>query len=135
MHGILPDLKTNRVLMVSHLQPTTTPPSTMATRGEQTHTMDQLWEDVSARFHQRTGKSLDLKPARTLNDCIQEIEGTRQPTDDPAQKETHSRTDTAKEYGRNILQCLKLLGGVAAEGAAMVFNPSLQFPIGDWGTR
>lgn len=117
-----------------HILPTTTLISPMATRGEQTHTMDQLWEDVSARFHQRTGRSLDVKPARTLKDCIQEIEVTRKPTDDPEQNGTHSKTETAKEYGRNILQCLKLLGGVVAEGAGMVCCLSLLLPKSDWDT-
>lgn len=107
----------------------------MTAHGEQGHTMDHLWEDVSARFHQRTGKSLDLEPARTLDDCLQDIEMTQKQPDGPAQNGTHSRSEMAKEYGRNILQCLKLLGGVAAEGAAMVLYLQQLLPRGDCSTR
>ncbi|KAI1097658.1 hypothetical protein F4804DRAFT_156074 [Jackrogersella minutella] len=80
--------------------------------------MEEMWRDATVRFNKRTGMNVNVKPPKTINDCVRELEQSR------FQKEPHERTgkETFEEYGLNILRCLKLLGGVAAQGAEMVFG-------------
>lgn len=81
-------------------------------------TMEELWKDVRVRFLELTTMNLDLKPARTLDECIREIEKPKARSKSTV--EETSKRERAKEYGIGILKCLKLLGGVAAQGAEMV---------------
>ncbi|EFX01558.1 nacht and tpr domain containing protein [Grosmannia clavigera kw1407] len=90
---------------------------------QQDLSMAEMWQEAAVRFKERTGTTLSLKPAKTLDDCIAEIEKRQLPAPSLS-TETVSTRDKAKQYGINILRCLKLLGGVAAEGAEMVFAPS-----------
>lgn len=87
-------------------------------------TMKSMWQDASARFADRTGLSLDLKPPKTLDDCVGVIEKRQQPVMANSSFNTSSRTEKAKEFGIDIIRCLKLLGGVAAQGADMVGEPA-----------
>ena len=78
--------------------------------------LPELWKEAEARFQRRTGKALRLSPAKTLEDVRKEIES--QQAEDPWKKEEAKKT--AKDFSMTALQCLKLLGGVAAQGAAIV---------------
>ncbi|KAI0384764.1 hypothetical protein F5Y04DRAFT_247759 [Hypomontagnella monticulosa] len=80
--------------------------------------MEDLWRDAIARFNERTKKNVNMKPPKTLHDCIREIEGAR----DSVESDGNTRGERFKEYGINILRCLKLLGGVAAQAADVVFG-------------
>lgn len=80
-------------------------------------TMDLMWQEAGQRFWDRTEKHLDFELPRTLDDCIADMDKLHQPT----AQSTHSlRVDSAKEWGINILRCIQLLGGVAAQGADIV---------------
>ncbi|KAI2467316.1 hypothetical protein F4781DRAFT_402847 [Annulohypoxylon bovei var. microspora] len=80
--------------------------------------MEEMWQDATVRFNERTGMNVNVKPPKTLNDCVKELEASR------ITGEVNGKTDREKleDYGINILRCLKLLGGVAAQGAEMVFG-------------
>lgn len=81
--------------------------------------MDQLWRDVQLRFQANTGKQLNFKPPKTLNDCIEAIEN-RHLLVTPNASTKKPGVDKAKEYGMDILHCVKLLGGVASQALGMV---------------
>ncbi|KAI1214432.1 uncharacterized protein F4807DRAFT_128353 [Annulohypoxylon truncatum] len=80
--------------------------------------MEEMWRDATVRFSERTGININIKPPKTLNDCIKELEASRTPAESNGNKDTKKLED----YGINVLRCLKLLGGVAAQGAEMVFG-------------
>ena len=77
--------------------------------------MEDMWRCATARFSECTGMSVNLKPPKTLNDCIEEINKSWF-------NELHgpTRKEKAEDYGINILRFLKLLGSVAAQGPEMV---------------
>jgi hypothetical protein len=76
-----------------------------------------MWEEARGRFLARTQNSLDLKPPKTIDDVREMVEHRYDPTSPVDSDENHKR---AKEIGLTILSCLKLLGGVAAQGAEIV---------------
>jgi hypothetical protein len=78
--------------------------------------LPELWKEAEDRFSRRTGKALKLNPAKTLEDLKKELES--QPKEDVGkQVEAKQR---AKEFGLKALKCLKLLGGIASQGASLV---------------
>lgn len=83
-------------------------------------TLPELWKEAETRFQRITGKPLKLTPPKTLEDMRKEIES--QQTEDVAKED--GKTRVAKDFSMTALQCLKLLGGVAAQGAALVFGPA-----------
>ncbi|KAF4460465.1 nacht and tpr domain containing [Fusarium albosuccineum] len=87
-------------------------------RATSTASMEDMWRDAAARFKERTGKDVNFRPPRTMDDCIREMERNQ------ALAEANEQTNTEKgiQYGIAILKCVKLLGGVAAVGAEMVFG-------------
>ncbi|OTA57974.1 hypothetical protein K449DRAFT_398189 [Hypoxylon sp. EC38] len=87
-----------------------------STRSESS--MEEMWRDATVRFNERTGMNVNIKPPKTLDDCIRELEKS----EFPEESEDKSGKEKLEDYGINILRCLKLLGGVAAQGADMVFG-------------
>ncbi|KAI7768372.1 hypothetical protein LZL87_012456 [Fusarium oxysporum] len=83
--------------------------------------MEQLWDEVAERFLARTGKGLNRKPSMTIDDVRKQIESRTDPTTDIDAANTLKHK---KDIGLNILECLKLLGGIAAQGASVVFQPA-----------
>ncbi|KAI1452293.1 hypothetical protein F4805DRAFT_470971 [Annulohypoxylon moriforme] len=84
--------------------------------------MEEMWQDAMVRFNERTGININVKPPKTLNDCIKELEAARSPDESDGKKDGKKDAEKLENYGINILRCLKLLGGVAAQGAEMVFG-------------
>ncbi|EHK18004.1 uncharacterized protein TRIVIDRAFT_122489, partial [Trichoderma virens Gv29-8] len=80
-----------------------------------------MWDEAGKRFLARTQKSLDLKPPKNIDDIREMIERRYDPSSPADSDGSHER---AKRIGLNILSCLKLLGGVAAQGAELVFQPA-----------
>ncbi|KAL7932962.1 hypothetical protein V8C35DRAFT_305925 [Trichoderma chlorosporum] len=80
-----------------------------------------MWDEAGRRFQARTQKSLDLKPPKNMDDIREMIERRYDPSSPDDSDGSHER---AKRIGLNILSCLKLLGGVAAQGAELVFQPA-----------
>jgi hypothetical protein len=79
--------------------------------------LPDLWKEAEARFQSRTGKPLRRSPAKTLEDVRKEIESQQMEGTKVEKEDAKTR---AKEASMNALQCLKLLGGIAAQGASMV---------------
>ncbi|KAI1873242.1 uncharacterized protein JN550_003495 [Neoarthrinium moseri] len=95
----------------------------MAHNKQQPTPMDELWRKAEARFQQLTGSSLHMKPAATLNACIEKIDKMGG-TDDASGQDDDQGLQKAKELGIDTLYYIKLLGGVAAQAASNVFAPS-----------
>ncbi|KAL5586192.1 hypothetical protein FOBRF1_016062 [Fusarium oxysporum] len=93
----------------------------MASSGTEDLTMEQLWDEAAERFLARTGKGLNRKPPMTIDDVRKQIESRTDPT---TGIDTANALKHKKDIGLNILDCLKLLGGIAAQGASVVFQPA-----------
>jgi hypothetical protein len=76
--------------------------------------LEDMWLQAENRFAKITSKSLKTAPKKSLNAVFAELE-TRYSDKEPEVVE--SRT---KEWMRNVLSCINLLGGIAAEGVSMV---------------
>jgi hypothetical protein len=81
------------------------------------HSIQSMWEEARGRFLARTQNSLDFKPPKSIDDIREMIERRYDPSSPADSDGSHER---AKQIGLNILSCLKLLGGVAAQGAELV---------------
>jgi hypothetical protein len=76
--------------------------------------LDQMWKDAQDRFKVLTEQNLKQTPPRTLEDVRKQIESD---STGPKEKESKRR---AKDLSLNALNCIKLLGGVAAQAGSMV---------------
>ena len=92
----------------------------------------QMWIEAQNRFEKTTKKSLVQKNNRSLDDVLKELD-KRFNTDD-AQEDDAQRH--IKVLTSNLLTFIELLGGIAAQGASIVFGPAnlcfnaMQFLIG-----
>lgn len=84
--------------------------------------MQDMWDDVEKLFERLTGKALRSKGKTSLDDCKAQITKLQQPADADAAPAPTKRSGgaKAKSYAMDMLHCVKLLGGVAAQGGSMV---------------
>ena len=80
--------------------------------------LDIMWEEAMERFRILTKQSLHVSPPRTLEDVRKQIELYQSDSSDDQQ--SRGGKERAKRMSLNALSCIKLLGGVAAQGASMV---------------
>ncbi|KAL9088549.1 MAG: hypothetical protein Q9159_003039 [Coniocarpon cinnabarinum] len=73
-----------------------------------------LWDEARQRFYSRVGKNLQRDPRVTFESVVGQID-ERVPQEDSKDSE---RKRTAKKACIDALSCIKLLGGVAAQGAS-----------------
>lgn len=78
--------------------------------------LQDMWTEAEEHFLSLTGKNLSVSPPKTLEDVRREME-SQQAQYDAGDKDL---VRNAKNVSMNVLYCLRLLGGVAAEGASMV---------------
>ena len=83
----------------------------------------QMWTEAQNRFEKTTKKSLIQKNNRSLDDALRELD-KRFNTDDAQEGGAQRRV---KELASNVLTFIELLGGIAAQGASMVFGPANLF--------
>jgi hypothetical protein len=80
-----------------------------------------MWEEAERNFEAKTAKKLrGTGGAKTLDDVIREME-SRKVEDDSDGRKIKNR---AKDIGQKVLNCIQLLGGIAAEGASIVSTTS-----------
>lgn len=79
-----------------------------------------MWEAASGRFQEQTGRKLERNPGISLDDCFRRIEAARPSNSTEKAPFTSEKRHKLTRYTLNTLRCLKLLGGVVAEGAEMV---------------
>ncbi|KAL2826549.1 hypothetical protein BJY01DRAFT_229673 [Aspergillus pseudoustus] len=79
--------------------------------------VQEIWEKTIVRFQQRTGQRLD-GVSRTPDDLHRALDAHY------AAQQDDSDTAKAKAIGFRMIHCIQLLGGIAAEGASMVFGPA-----------
>ena len=75
-----------------------------------------VWEEAQQRFMERAGNKLNFSPPVTLNDIKRQIESSPEEHDSKRAKDKQQ----FKTVCFDVLSCLKLLGGVAAQGASIV---------------
>jgi hypothetical protein len=75
--------------------------------------VQEIWENTIARFHQRTGQQLN-GVSRTTEDLRRALAAHY------AAQVDDEDISRAKETGFKIIRCIQLLGGIAAEGASLV---------------
>lgn len=80
----------------------------------------QMWIEAQNRFKKTTKKSLDQRNNRSLDDVLRELD-KRFNTDDAQEGGAQHRV---KELASNVLTFIELLGGIAAQGASIVFGPA-----------
>ncbi|KAK3319420.1 nacht and tpr domain-containing protein [Apodospora peruviana] len=86
--------------------------------------MQEMWDDVESRFEKLAGKPLRSKGTTSLDDCKAQIAKLQRPADADTAPAKRSGTAKTKSFAMDMLHCVKLLGGVAAQGASIVFPPS-----------
>ncbi|KAL4787635.1 hypothetical protein BJX76DRAFT_302251 [Aspergillus varians] len=81
------------------------------------NSVNEIWEKTILRFQERTGQRLDglSKGPDDLRKALN-AHYTAQENDENFEK--------AKAIGFKMIHCIQLLGGIAAEGASMVFGPA-----------
>ncbi|KAL5341328.1 hypothetical protein BJX70DRAFT_386870 [Aspergillus crustosus] len=79
--------------------------------------LNEIWEKVIARFQDRTGQRLD-GVSRSLDDLQRALD-----THYAEQKDVDD-VSKRKKTGLKIMQCIQLLGRLAAQGASVVFSPA-----------
>lgn len=86
--------------------------------------MQDMWDDVEKLFEKLTGKALRSKGKTSLDDCKAQIAKLQQPAGEDADAAPaptkRSGGAKAKSYAMDMLHCVKLLGGVAAQGGSIV---------------
>ena len=80
----------------------------------------EMWIEVQTRFAQITKKSLVQSQNRSLDDVLKELD-RRFNEDD---RDDGRKQKRVKELATNVLTLVQLLGGIAAQGASMVFGPA-----------
>lgn len=79
-------------------------------------TLDELWKDAQDRFENITKQRLRASSVKRLDDVIKELDAkyiVKSSEDATIQNRT-------KRAVHNVLQCIQLLGGIAAQGASIV---------------
>jgi hypothetical protein len=79
-----------------------------------------MWQDAENDFRQMTRKNLRADPEKRLEDVLQELERKYQP-ETPEGRSTKAKI--SETIGK-VLSCVQLLGGLAAQGASIVFGPA-----------
>ncbi|KAL9618543.1 MAG: hypothetical protein Q9160_006727 [Pyrenula sp. 1 TL-2023] len=80
----------------------------------------RMWDDAQKSFKKRTKKSLRDSKTQSLDDVLEELE-KRFNENDPT---NGSKQKRVKEAISNVLKIIQLLGGIAAQGACVVFGPA-----------
>ena len=80
----------------------------------------EMWMDARNKFEEQTQLSLSQSNAWTL----ERVEGELNKRFDEKEPETGPKQKRLKGLVTNVLSFIKLLGGIAAQGASMVFGPA-----------
>lgn len=83
--------------------------------------LDDIWKDAIQRFNSLTNQDIKISPPKSLDDIKKQVDSQQSDSSDQKEKDGKRRT---KDILLNVLQCIKLLGGVAAQGASMVRLPN-----------
>ncbi|KAJ5924059.1 hypothetical protein N7466_008246 [Penicillium verhagenii] len=86
---------------------------------EEEYNLQEVWDRVCASFAQTTKIDLTTKPKYSVDQVLEQIRA-KQSGDD----EQNSKYRAAKDVIQKTLKFVTVLGGIAAQGASMVFAPS-----------
>ncbi|CAI7615078.1 unnamed protein product [Penicillium pancosmium] len=87
--------------------------------GSDDYNIKAAWDTVCLSFAKTTSVDLKSTPKYTIDQVLDQI---RQRQDDDEQRNVKYKA--AKDVISKTLSCIEVLGGIAAQGASMVFGPS-----------
>ncbi|KAJ5118107.1 hypothetical protein N7448_004246 [Penicillium atrosanguineum] len=90
-----------------------------ATEIKEDYNLQEAWDRACASFAQTTKVDLTITPKYTVDEVLDQIQ-TKQDEDD----ERNNKYKVAKDVIGKTLTFITVLGGIAAQGASMVFAPS-----------
>ncbi|KAL9577614.1 MAG: hypothetical protein Q9212_006252 [Teloschistes hypoglaucus] len=91
---------------------------------EDEQSFKRMWEDAQRRFEQKTNKSL-VQHSPSLDDVLKDLD-ERFNDGDLDNDKKRQRVQKVKRLASNVLKLIQLLGGIAAQGASVVFGPAAQ---------
>ncbi|KAH8692976.1 hypothetical protein BGW36DRAFT_362518 [Talaromyces proteolyticus] len=101
----------------------TSRPTQLAPLSTAEEELKKMWEEAEREFNQLTRKNLRTDHEKGLDDVLQEFERKYQPPQGGKQSGLVSKEKIKKTIA-NVLNCIQLLGGIAAQGASIVFGPA-----------
>ncbi|KAL9113305.1 MAG: hypothetical protein Q9227_002640 [Pyrenula ochraceoflavens] len=79
-----------------------------------------MWTEAQTSFLEKTKKSLSQSKIRSLDDAMEDLDQHF----NPKNPDNGKKQARVKELAMNVLRFVELLGGIAAQGASMVFAPA-----------
>ncbi|KIX97484.1 uncharacterized protein Z520_06936 [Fonsecaea multimorphosa CBS 102226] len=83
-----------------------------------------MWQDAEADFRQMTRRSLKTDQEKRLEDVLADLDRKYRPPESEAGKDSAKAKAKIRATIGKVLQCVQLLGGLAAQGASIVFGPA-----------
>lgn len=84
-----------------------------------------MWNEAEREFNELTKKNLRADREKSLNEVLQEFEKKYKPPGYDSGKDTGRMSKgKIRETILKVLNCIQLLGGLAAQGASIVFGPA-----------
>lgn len=85
----------------------------------------EMWNEAEIEFNRLTRRNLRTDREKKLEDVIDEFERKYQPPPpEPGKRSSTERKQKIQGTILKVLQCVQLLGGLAAQGASIVFGPA-----------
>ncbi|KIW87027.1 uncharacterized protein Z519_12324 [Cladophialophora bantiana CBS 173.52] len=83
-----------------------------------------MWQDAEVDFRQMTRRSLRTDQEKRLEDVLAELDRKYRPPESEAGKDSAKTKAKIRATVGKVLSCIQLLGGLAAQGASIVFGPA-----------
>ncbi|OQU96187.1 hypothetical protein CLAIMM_02300 [Cladophialophora immunda] len=83
-----------------------------------------LWQDAEVEFRQMTRRSLTTDQEKRLEDVLADLDRKYRPPESEAGKDSAKTKAKIRATIEKVLSCIQLLGGLAAQGASIVFGPA-----------
>ncbi|KAF2230901.1 hypothetical protein EV356DRAFT_535985 [Viridothelium virens] len=88
--------------------------------GEDEKSLQQMWDEAQTRFERMTEKSLKRSQIRSLREAV----GVLDTSSDAEEADTSIKRQRLKAIASGALEFVQLVGGIAAQGASIVFGPA-----------
>ena len=82
-----------------------------------------MWQEAELEFSQLTGRSLSANREKRLDDVLNELEQKYDPPAESKDSRAKARLKIRTTV-KQVLSCIQILGGLAAQGASIVFGPA-----------
>ena len=103
------------------------PPQTAVALSSAEMELKLMWQDAELEFSQLTKRTLRTFRENRLEDVLEELDRKYQPSDDTGKDSGAKAKAKIRATVGKVLSCIQLLGGLAAQGASVVFGPATLF--------